>query len=206
MSVENLSYSVNVGCGEQGLQWLNTRRPSQIYFGLDQRRLTTRHTNYVMAEATSLPIRDGSINTIYADYYFNPMGNGVIPDFMNNPQVLLGKKYAPQLGDWFRNDMHQDITLANQNLPQIRYILRSLALQELSRILTPNGTMTIVDKPFVNRWIAEQAENDSTLTVESVEVTSEDFDRSKSLRDLFVRDGEPTSKLLVKKLESKPTI
>jgi hypothetical protein len=196
--IERLPISINLGCGEQGLEWSNARSSGGLNFGLDHHRLISRQNNYLIAEAFNLPIASDSVDRLFADYYFNPIGNEAISDFTKNPDIFLGNKYSSKLKDWYTNNMHGDKSLAEQNLLQIRNIQRTISLREVVRILAPKGTITVIDHAHVGDWIEEQLKYSKTLTVRVACLTQEDFNRSVSLNKLY-NQGAPVRKLIITK-------
>ncbi len=195
-----------VGCGKNGLEWTNKQKNGELIIGLDHENIHSANPNFKHGDVLNLPFEEGSINCIYADFILNAVSvkDASVKEIIKNPCVLEDKAFPKIVRDWFMYSLNGSEAKVRENLAEIRWLLRTQALREMMRVLKKNGEIFIIDRPHIINWVRTQAVNifgrdPEKIEIEKLEISSDDYMRSASLREI-VKDGEPLEKIFLKKL------
>lgn len=195
-----------LGCGENGLTWVNKQKRGELVIGLDHKNIQSLNPNFKYGDVLKLPFEKESVNRIYADFILNAVSvkNISFRDIKNNPSILSDGSFPKIVRDWFTDSLNGSEARVRDNPQTIRWLLRTQALREMMRVLKKNGEIFIIDRPHIIDWVKAQTVNifginPQKIEIESLAINSDDHMRSASLREI-AKDNEPLEKILLKKL------
>lgn len=188
--VEAKFYTMVIGCGEKGAAW-TAKRSSEQVIGLDIKRLKTIDGPLIIGDVFNLPVKAGVIDQIYADFIVNGLTDREIAaeQICENPDVLDSSYFPELVRRWFVESMNRSHNSVRRNIKEVSTLLKTVALREMWRVLANNGRLQIIDFEYNTNLIAHYApqivnENPSFIKLRPLPMSSEDFDRSASLKKL----------------------
>lgn len=190
--VERKQYALVIGCGERGAAWTataNEHGSEEVIIGLDLKKPRVKHGQLILGDVFNLPIKDYTIDRIYADFIVNGLIDREIAahQIYENPNLLDSSYFPPLIRRWFVESMKRSHDSTRGNIREVGTLLKTVAMREMWRILANNGCLEILDFEYNTNWIAHYASqivqvNPMFLKLQPLPITSEDFERSTSLR------------------------
>ena len=187
--IETKSYAIVIGCGEKGAAWIaKNHNYAQHVIGLDLKQPKEKNIPLIIGDVFNLPIRNGSLDQIHADFIVNGLIDREIaaPQIAQDPNIL-DSNYFPEL---FRRLFVESMSISHdsvrKNIKEVSTLLKTAALREMWRVLANNGQLQILDFEYNINWISHYApqivdENPRFIKLETMRVSAEDFERSESL-------------------------
>lgn len=184
---ETKHYSMVIGCGEKGADWI-TKHKSQKIIGLDLKRPKIKDASLIVGDVFNLPIRTESVHQIHADFIVNGLTDREIAAdrILQNPDLLESDYFPELVKQWYTMSMNRSHDSVRRNIKEVSTLLKTVALREMWRILANNGYLEILDFEYNTNWITHYApqivnENPGFIRLEPLTISQEDFERSASL-------------------------
>lgn len=192
---ETEPFSLVAGCGEKGASWVSQRDGAGMVLGLDRvipkEVQENTHAQFVLGDVFSLPFKSGAVNQIYGDFIVNPLMDRKVAakQILEDPEVLDTDYFPGLVRQWFVETLHGSHDSVRENIKEVSWLLKIVALREMWRVLANNGNLQLVDFERNTNLIMHYGpqimnEDPNFISMKPLRISDDDYDRSESLTKL----------------------
>jgi len=175
-----------IGCGERGLDWASQQDSPLLCLDNDPDLPDTPF--FIRGDVLSLDSFGlGPADRIHADFFLNAVfPQGVIfKDVIADPTILQEPPFPTLVRNWYQQIFRFLDEPVTDHLKEIRWLIRTTALQQMWGVLAEGGEMIIIDKRDVIDWILDSGQellgvDSGSIRITPSQITPADHERSNS--------------------------